>query len=153
MSCKLVHNTYDVFGTSTALKELTASYVADSKAVAFFRYMESITLEVSFTTGSATGEFVDIQILLSNDPIESTPTNFFVWTPAIQADASPATEWDASAVGVRMPKDVASPAATTNYKRSVTLNPEAANWIKVMVKSSAAGNFGSAWVRATVTGR
>lgn len=149
---KMMQASYDVFGTSSALKTLTGSYVADSKSTVLFRYMDAVTLEVSFTTGNATGEFIDVQILLSNDPIETTPSNFYAWVPAVQADASPATEWDASGAGLRMPKDVATPAANTNYKRSVTLNPEGANWVKVMVKSSAGGTFGAAWVRATVTG-
>ena len=148
----MMQATYNVFGTSSALKALTASYVADSKSTCLFRYMDSVTLEVSFTTGSATGEYIDVQILLSNDPIETTPTNFYTWSPAVTTDAAPPTVFQVSSAGLRFPMDIPSTASGTNYKRSVTLNPEAANWIQFKAKSSAGANFGSAWVRATVSG-
>ena len=143
---------YNPFGTSAALKTLTDSYVADTNSYFLFRYCDALTLECSFTTGSATGEFLDVQIQLSNDPITNTPTNWYVWAPAIQADAAPATMYDVSAVGFRVLMDLTTPAANTNYKRSLTINPESANWIKVLAKSSASANFGAAWIRVSVSG-
>jgi len=149
---KIFQGTYNPFGLSSALKTLTASYVADTNSYFLFRYCDAVTLECSFTTGSATGEFLDVQVLLSNDPIDATPSNWYVWAPAVTTDAAPATVFQVSSAGLRLPMDVTTPAALTNYKRSLTINPEAANWVQIKAKSSASANFGSAWVRATVSG-
>jgi hypothetical protein len=148
---KYFAGSYNVFGTSAALKTLTNAYVADSKSYFLFRYCEALTLECSFTPGG-NGEFLDVQILLSNDPIDATPTNFYVWAPAVTTDAAPATVFQVSSAGLRLPMDIVAPAASTNYKRSVTINPEGANWCQVKAKSSASGTYGTAWVRATAFG-
>jgi hypothetical protein len=147
---KNFQGSYNVFGTSAALKTLTNAYVADSKSYFLFRYCDALSLECSFTPGG-NGEYLDIQILLSNDPIDATPTNFFVWAPAVTTDAAPATVFQVSSAGLRLPMDV-TPAGTTNYMRSVTINPESCNWISIKAKSSASGTYGTAWIRATVSG-
>ena len=148
---KTFQGSYYLFGTSAALKTLTASYAYDTISYCLFRYCDAITLECSFTPGT-TGEFLDVQVQLSNDSITATPSNWYTWAPAIQADAAPATMYDVSSAGFRLPMDIASPTGATNYMRSITINPEAANWVRVLAKSSIGSGFGAASIRATVSG-
>lgn len=133
---------YNVFGTSAAKKTLTAAFVADTAnaAVVFTEGFREFTLNIAFTTGSATGEFVDVQIETSADG-----TNFFVWGEDHFPDASPPTFNEVSGTFYRFPADVATPAAATTYLRSYTFKT-ASNYLRFKVKSSAAANFGSAWV-------
>lgn len=145
-------NTQVVFGTSpTTRKTLTASYVADTNSYVLYRYCKEANIEIFFTTGTATGEFCDVLVETSNDGLDATPTNWTIWSPILTPDSTPTTKYNTYGVGIEVPSDAITPAAGTSYKRSITINPEGANWLRFSVKSSASANFGSATVKVTVS--
>lgn len=133
---------YDVFGVAGTLKTLTASFVADTTkaAVVLADGFREFTINVSFLSGSATGEFCDVQIETSNDG-----SNFFVWSEDNFPDAAPATRLDVAGTFYRFPKDVTTPASGTTYNRSYSFKLQA-KYLRFKVKSSAGASFGSAWV-------
>ena len=134
---------YSIFGTSATPKTLTGSFVADSahnNGVLFFDGFREITLNIKFITGSATGEFCQVQLETSNDG-----TNWFVYSEVNQPDASPITKLLISATPYQFPSEVATPGSATTYQTSYSIKLQAKG-VRLKVKSTAGANFGSAWL-------
>lgn len=143
---------YNVFGKSSSLKTLTNSFVLDATVnnIMFFDEYREVTLQVKFTTGSATGEFVEVLVETSGDLGTELPTNFFIWSEDNYPNSSPATYLGAAGTPYRFPVDVATPGSATTYLRSYSFKVQA-RWLRISVRSTAAANFGSAWVQAWIS--
>lgn len=139
---------YNVFGTSSALKTLTASFVADAaqNSIINFDGYREVVINLSFLTGSGTGEFSQVQIETSNDITNGTPTNWFVFGETASPDASPATTLSVPATPYKFPGEVLIPVAATSYKTSYPIKIQA-RWLRFKLKSTASSNFGSAWLQ------
>lgn len=139
---------YNVFGTASVLKELTGSYVADTNAIQLADGMRTMTIETSFTPGT-TGEFCEVRVETSEDEGHGSPTNFYFFSENNYPDAAPvATLLGVEGVPYSFPKDVASPQAATNYKRSYTVNSlGGARWVRISARSTVGSSFGTAFIR------
>lgn len=139
---------YNVFGTSASPKALTASYVADTNGIQLSDGMATCTVEVSFTPGT-TGEFLELRVETSEDEGFGSPTNFYFLSENNYPDAAPvATLLGVEGVPYSFPKDVASPTAATNYKRSYTIqHMNGARWMRFSARSTVGSSFGTAWIR------
>jgi len=137
----------DVFGNSTTPKTLTASFVADTKAVMYFKYFKKMNLGALFTPGT-TGEFALIQVETSAYDGTTNPpeASFRVYSDYRQPDANPGTELDVFGVPFAVPKDVASPTSATAYYRSLVIEDLTCNWIRIKAKSSGSSGFGTLYV-------
>lgn len=139
---------YNVFGLSSAFKTLTAAFVADAaqeSGIIYFDGARELTLNLNFLSGSAIGEFCEIQIETSNDITSGLPTNWFVFSEDQTPDASPPTVAQVGPLPYKFPA-VVSPAATTNFPISYSLKLQA-RWLRFKLKSTAGANFGSAWLQ------
>lgn len=137
---------YSVFGTAASPKTLTAAYVADTNAIQVFDGFSKCTIEVSFTPGG-NGEFCDVLVETSEDVTNGIPTVFFPFSEYGFPSAVPVAAYiGVEGVPYESPRDVATPQAATNYKRSYTVDVTA-KYLRFTVKSTAGANFGTAWVR------
>lgn len=139
---------YSVFGTAASPKTLTASYVADTKAVQLADSLRGCMLEVSFTPGT-TGEFCEVLIETSMDQGFGSPTTFYAFSEENFPDAAPvATYLGVEGIPYRFPADIATPTGSTTYTRSYLIGDlRGAVWVRVSARSSGSSGFGTAFIR------
>jgi hypothetical protein len=143
---------YDTIGTASVPATLTAAYTGNTKTL-LSKYLTEIHIDVAYTpkTGQ-TNRVVNVLVEVSNDerttffPL-SLRTNTTTGTSVYVDDAA-----GANGLPAIIPGDATSTGGAT-LKGFIDLNDMTADHVKISAKESGSDNFGTVYVRTTLSSK